>query len=143
MQNNKVLNESCASNDEEAYDLLVNTKDVWIETSWWTTDADKAYMETDNLNGLKLELDESDIYDLIYGDVSVADMIVGFEGKAAGSVDSFEEYYEDLAVQTNYSRSDYPYLGQIKLDIYADDKPVMSEYYSLGRIYADWINAID
>ena len=137
MRNNKELNAERIKADKELYDMLSSADEILIETKWWTTLGDRGYPEVDRLNGRVLELDESEIYELVYGDASVSDFIVAFEAVAADSVASFEEYYEDLAEKTGMDRSDYPMLDSVQFTVFADGERAMWDSYYLGPIYKD------
>lgn len=130
MRNAKALNEYCAKQDKEIYDALVNADNVWVETSWWTTHGDRGYPDVDNLNGTRLELSDSDVYKLVYEDANVADFIIDFAEIAAGSIDSFEEYYENLSAKTGYAREEYPAIEHVQFAVIADgEPPVMWNLY--------------
>ena len=140
MHNNKEFNEYSVQHQKEIYEALAAADEILIETKWFTTFGERGYPEVDKLDGMTLELDDNDIYELVYGDASVSDFIVAFEPIAADSVASFEEYYEDLAEKTHMDRSDYPMLDNVQFTVYADGERVMWDTYYLGPIYKDVID---
>lgn len=131
MRNNKALNEQCVKTDKELYNMLVSAEEIRVETKWWTKLGERGYPEVEKLDGQVLALDESDAYELVYGDAEVSDFITGFKDAVADSVASFEKHYWDLAGKSGMARNDYPVLDSVQFTVFADGERVMWDSYYL------------